>query len=213
MQIGVFDSGKGGEFIAEGLQKALPSYSFSVVNDREHVPYGSRSNEEVIELTTTAIAPLLATCPVIVIACNTATMAAIASLRRQFPNTHFIGTEPMVKPASIESVARHITVLATPLTLSSQRYSDLKSLYSNNLVIDEPSTLHWARAIEHGQGGTIELSELSQSIDNGSDAIVLACTHYLVLKNKLQRIFPGVTIYEPTRAIAEQIVRLADRLQ
>lgn len=212
MQIGVFDSGKGGEFIAEGLQKALPSYSFRVVNDRRHVPYGSRSNEEIVALTTAAITPLLATCPIIVIACNTATMAAISSLRRQFPDTFFVGTEPMIKPASTESLTRHITVLATPLTLASQRYSNLKSLYSPNIIIDEPSTLHWARAIEHNEADTIEFNDISRSIENGSDAIILACTHYLVLKDRLQRLFPNVTIYEPTLAIAEQVARLADKI-
>jgi glutamate racemase len=213
MQIGVFDSGKGGKFIAEGLRKALPAYDFTVVNDRENVPYGSRSNDEIIALTIAAVEPLIVTCPIIVVACNTATMAAIASLRSHFPQTRFVGTEPMIKPADAGSSTRHITVLATPLTLSSQRYNDLKSLYSHGLVIDEPSTLHWARDIEFNKSDTIDFSELAESIHQGSDSIILACTHYLVLKDRLQSRFPAVKIYEPTRAIADQIIRLADQLQ
>jgi glutamate racemase len=213
MQIGVFDSGKGGEFIAQGLQKVLPMYDFNVVNDRDHVPYGSRPNNEIIALTTRAIEPLIATCPIIVIACNTATMAAISSLRSQFPDTLFVGTEPMIKPASVTSLSGHITVLATPLTLSSQRYHDLTSQYSKGLIIDEPSTLHWARSIEFDEADMIDLSDIAASVQRGSDSIILACTHYLVLKDKLQQLFPTTTIYEPTRAIADQIIRLADQLQ
>ncbi len=213
MQIGVFDSGKGGAFIAEGLKKALPQHSFVVVNDRENVPYGSRTNDEIITLTSAAISPLIASCPIIVIACNTATMAAITALRASFPKTCFVGTEPMIKPANIDSRTRHITVLATPLTLASERYADLKALYSDGLRIDEPSTHHWARAIEYNQTDTINFTNLAQSIENGSDSIVLACTHYLALKDRLETRFPQVHVYEPTRAIAEQIVRLVDQIQ
>jgi glutamate racemase len=157
--------------------------------------------------------PLLATCPIIVIACNTATMAAITSLRAQFPGTLFVGTEPMIKPASAQSSAKHITVLATPLTLSSQRYNDLKSLYSHDLIIDEPSTLHWARSIEHGESDNIDFSDLTTSIEGGSDSIILACTHYLKLRDTIRTRYPTVTIYEPTLAIADQIVRLAHQLR
>ncbi len=213
MQIGVFDSGKGGEFIAEGLKRALPQHSFMVINDRQNVPYGSRTNDEIIALTSKAIAPLVPSCPIIVIACNTATMAAITALRTSFPKTHFVGTEPMIKPASIDSRTRHITVLATPLTLASERYADLKALHSEGLRIDEPSTLHWARAIEYDQTDSIDFANLAQSIDNGSDSIVLACTHYLTLKERLKTRFPQVHMYEPTRAIAEQIVRLTDQIR
>lgn len=208
MHIGVFDSGRGGELIAEGLARLLPDYEFIAVNDREHVPYGSRTNEEILALTSAAIEPLLSTCPIIVIACNTATMAAINDLRTRFPGTLFIGTEPMIKPAGELSVSRRITVLATPLTLQSLRYRNLVSQFADGLTIDEPSAHHWAKAIEDGKTDSISFAEVAESITNGSDTVILACTHYLALKDRLGAEFPSVNVLEPTDAIARQIERL-----
>lgn len=210
MKIGVFDSGRGGEFIAEGLRKLLPEHEFIVVNDREHVPYGSREDSEIIELTTKAIQPLLeARCPIIVIACNTATMAAIITLRAQFPETKFVGIEPMVKPAAAISTAHHTTVLATPLTLKSDRYQHLLREYASELIIDQPNAAGWAAAIENGEADTISFDEVAESVTNGSDTLILACTHYITLKDRLHSRFPGVHILEPTGAIARQVTRLA----
>lgn len=210
MKIGVFDSGRGGEFIAKGLQKLLPEHEFIVVNDRKHVPYGSREDNEIIELTTKAIQPLLgAQCPIIVIACNTATMAAIAALRTQFPAVKFVGIEPMVKPAGAISRTHHATVLATPLTLKSDRYQHLLREYGSELIIDQPNAAGWAAAIERGESDTISFDEVASSIASGSDTLILACTHYITLRKHLQTRFPSVNILEPTEAIARQVTRLA----
>jgi len=210
MKIGVFDSGRGGEFIAEGLRKLLPEHEFIVVNDREHVPYGSREDSEIITLTTKAIQPLLeARCPIIVIACNTATMAAITSLRAQFPETKFVGIEPMLKPAAAISTTHHATVLATPLTLKSDRYQHLLREYASELIIDQPNATGWAAAVENGEADTISFDEVAESVASGSDTLILACTHYITLKNRLQARFPDVNILEPTEAIARQVMRLA----
>lgn len=213
MKIGIFDSGRGGELIAAGLRTLLPDHDFVVINDRENVPYGSRTNEEIITLTTAALQPLLGTCPIIVIACNTATMAAITSLRESYPGTLFVGTEPMIKPAGETSVSRHVTVLATPLTLQSERYRLLKARYADGLKIDEPNTNHWARDVEEGRTNEIDLSGVATSIASGSDKIILACTHYLALKPRLETEFPNVEVLEPTAAIAQQISRLAAQVQ
>ena len=210
MKIGVFDSGRGGEFIAEGLQKLLPEHEFIVVNDRKHVPYGSREDSKIIELTTKAIQPLLdAACPIIVIACNTATMAAITTLRELFPRVKFVGIEPMVKPAAEVSATRHATVLATPLTLKSNRYQHLLREYGSELTIDQPNAAGWAAAIEHGEADKISFEEVAASVANGSDTLILACTHYITLKSRLHSRFPSVNILEPTEAIARQVTRLA----
>lgn len=213
MHIGVFDSGKGGELIAEGLRELLPEHDFIVVNDRANVPYGSRTNEEILALTSAAIQPLLPTCPIIVIACNTATMAAIAQLRERYPATLFVGTEPMIKPAGLLSTSRRVTVLATPLTLLSERYQLLKAQYADGLQIDEPSTHHWAKTIEEAAASTIHFDEIAASIDHGSDTIILACTHYLALKTRLSQEFPAIRVLEPTEAIARQVARLAVQIQ
>lgn len=210
MRIGIFDSGRGGEFIAEGLRALLPEHEFMVVNDRDHVPYGSRTDAEIISLTTAAIQPLLlAECPIIVIACNTATMAGITSLRESYPSVRFVGIEPMIKPAGEQTLTHHITVLGTPLTLTSDRYRHLKAAYGVHLTIDEPDSSGWASAIEHGHLDAISFDELATSITSGSDTIVLACTHYNALLPLLHERFPALRILEPTDAIARQVARLA----
>ena len=208
MKIGVFDSGRGGEYIAQGLRLLLPNDTFMVVNDSKNVPYGSRTEQQIIALTTTAIQPLItAGCRIIVIACNTATMVAIRQLRQQFPHITFVGTDPMVKPAAQHSTARHITVLATPRTLASQRYQQLVRQYAADIIIDQPDTSSWATCIESGNLA-VPTGGLSASIAAGSDTIVLACTHYIALASQLQAQFPHATILEPTHAIARQITRV-----
>jgi len=212
MKIGVFDSGKGGEFIAAGLGELLPEHEYLVVNDREHVPYGSRSDEEVTVLTLAAIQPLLAArCDIIVIACNSATMAAIATLRTTYPTVAFVGIEPMVKPAAAISKSGHIAMLATPLTLHSPRYQQLRTQYASTLTVTEPDTTGWAAHIEYDTPDSISFSELNDTVGNGCDVLVLACTHYLALRTRLARAFPNVLILEPTEAIARQITALAAR--
>ncbi len=208
MKIGVFDSGKGGEFIATGLRRLLPDHEYMVVNDREHVPYGSRSDEEVVALTDAAIQPLLDECGIIVIACNTATMAGITVLRKKYPDTKFVGIEPMVKPTAAISQNKHIAVLATPLTLKSQRYQQLRTQYATEVAIDEPDTSGWAAAIERGSLDDISFDELRECVTAGCDIIVLACTHYLSLQPRMSQEFPTVTILEPTEAIARQLAAL-----
>ena len=210
MNIGVFDSGRGGEFIAEGLKKLLPEHEYIVVNDREHVPYGSRTTGEVTALTDSAIQPLLdASCEIIVIACNTATMAAITTLRATYPATKFVGIEPMLKPAAAMSQTAHIAVLATPLTLQSKRYRQLVADYTNGVKVSEPNTAGWATAIEHNTPSQISFVELQELITAGCDILVLACTHYLALHSLLAHEFPHVQVLEPTEAIARQVVLLA----
>ena len=212
MKIGVFDSGRGGEFIAANLSQLLPELEFMVVNDHDNVPYGSRSEHEIIELTDAAIQPLItAKCPIIVIACNTATMAAIHILRKRYPHIEFIGTEPMIKPAAMSSQNRIVTMLATPHTIASTRYQQLKHSHGNNVVIHEPDTTEWASHIEHGRVDAIDLEVVGKSVALGSDTIVLACTHYLALIDNLSRRFPSVTVLEPSEAIANHLQKLVSR--
>lgn len=210
MKIGIFDSGRGGELIASGIKPLLPpTYEYMVVNDREHVPYGSRTNTEIIELAYHALAPLIdAQCDIIVIACNTATMAGIETLRTRHPGILFVGTEPMIKPADTMSISGRIIVLGTPLTVQSHRYRLLKQKYASGITVSEPDTSSWAAKIEYGESDTIDFSEISRLVAHGSDVIVLACTHYLALKNRFRSVFPDVQVLEPTNAIARQILRL-----
>jgi glutamate racemase len=127
MRIGVFDSGIGGKAVADTLKKLIRDAEVITINDREHMPYGSRKPSEIIKLTKTALQPLINSgCDAIVVACNTATTVAISSLRRSYPNINFIGIEPMIKPAAKITITNRIAVCATPGTLKSKKYHELK---------------------------------------------------------------------------------------
>lgn len=208
--IGVFDSGKGGHFVAQKLQKLLPDHMFRVVDDHEHVPYGDRSEREIIALTDAAIQPLLEKTAIIVIACNTATAVAIDSLRETYPDHQFIGYEPMIKP--ISTMTDHGIVLATGATRKSSRYQILKRAYAGDIRIDEPDTTGWAAMIERGETDEIDFSEVAERIDEGANVISLSCTHYLAIEERLQAAFPQVTVIEPTEAIAGRIKTIISRL-
>jgi glutamate racemase len=213
MKIGVFDSGKGGFLIAERLRELLPSHEFIVAHDSRHVPYGTRPASEILTLTDAALQPLLRECPVIVIACNTITTSVIHTLRERYPDTGFVGLEPMVKPASQLTRSGRLLILATPATLSSARYDILKRTHAGHAVIDEPSTGHWPRLIEDGHTETIDLSDVAASYHDGVDVVVLGCTHYLALIPRLKLMSDDVVILEPSAAIARRVQQLVDEVR
>ena len=211
MQIGVFDSGIGGEAVAARLRELLPQARVLTANDRPHVPYGSRSEEEVYQLTKQALRPLLeARCEAIVLACNTATAAAIDQLRSDYPSTAFVGLEPMVKPASVMSRSKKIVVCATPATLNSQRYSRLKADWAADVTVLEPDCATWAAIIERQATARVDLGQVISAVtQQGADVVVLACTHYHWIKPQVElAVGPQVTVLEPSDAIAAQIRRI-----
>ena len=208
MKIGVFDSGIGGSAVARQLATLIPDAEIISISDSEHIPYGSRPAEEIIELANVAIQPLIADeCDVIVIACNTATTVAINELRERHPSMKFVGIEPMIKPAATHTKTKHITVLATPATLQSQRYSNLKSEWAQGITVDEPDCTSWAGLIEDGKAQDIPIEDtVRQAITAGSDVIVLGCTHYHWLKERAQTAAGNsAVILEPSDAISRRI--------
>lgn len=208
MKIGVFDSGIGGQAVAEQLRVLIPDAEILSVNDSAHVPYGSRSPEEIISLTKHAIQPLLeASCDVIVIACNTATTVAIRELRETYPTMKFVGIEPMVKPAASLTESGRIAVLATPATLQSARYQELKDTWAKGVTIEEPDCSDWASLIEHEKSDQVPIeSVIEDLVSRDVDVIVLACTHYHWLKDRAELAAKGrAKILEPSDAISRRI--------
>lgn len=206
MNIGVFDSGNGGRFVARRLATLLPQHTYTVVSDPGHAPYGERTYEDIRGLTHAAIVPLIESCPLIVIACNTATAAAIDSLRATHPETIFVGFEPMIKPAADLTATGTITLLATHATAHAPRTHELIHNFASELTIETPATTDWARSIDRGQTDDIDLSEVRDTIARGSDVIIIGCTHYIALRTKLETM--GVSVLEPTEAIARRIEML-----
>ena len=211
MRIGVFDSGVGGKAVAGKLQELLPNAEIISVDDHDHVPYGDRTPENIIELTKIAIQPLLDMgCDAIIIACNTATTVAISSLRATYPSVNFIGIEPMVKPAATITKSKIIAVLATPKTLQSSRYKELKDTWAQGITILEPDCSDWAALIENNDSTKIQVeATTAKLLKEGVDVIVLGCTHYHMIKERIvDAAGDNVTVLEPTDAIANRIKSL-----
>lgn len=214
MKLGIFDSGTGGEAVAEALQITFPDAEITTVNDREHLPYGNRSASEIIELTDIAIQPLMQTdCDVIILACNTATAIAIETLRAKYPDQKFIGIEPMIKPAAEQTKSNVITVCATPATLASERYAELVKKYGSQLEIIEPDCSQWAYWIENNQLNRSHIEQtVNDACDKGADIIVLGCTHYHWIKDLITEIAAGrAQVLEPSEAIGRRVSHLLER--
>jgi glutamate racemase len=208
VKIGVFDSGIGGEAVAEKIQRLFPAAVVISVNDSENIPYGLKRRSEIIRLTMKAVKPLVEdACDAIVVACNTATTNAIGDLRETYPDVHFIGIEPMVKPAAKMTHTGVIAVLATPGTLSSQRYAELKRQWASHVTVIEPDCSTWADRIERGGADSIDVTTTVEELLRWQvDVIVLGCTHYHWLKDRIQAIAgPKVQVLEPSDAIGARL--------
>jgi glutamate racemase len=211
MKLGIFDSGIGGEAIASSLKKSFPDFDIQTVNDKHNVPYGSKTAEQVIQLTDTAIQPLLqSSCDIIVLACNTATAFAIETLRSKYPNQKFIGIEPMVKTAANLTKSKTVSVCATPATLASNRYGQLVKTYGSALDIIEPDCSDWARMIEDNKINHQAIKSTVESVcSKGADVIVLGCTHYHWIKDLIVEVADGsATVIEPSDAIANRVASM-----
>lgn len=213
MKLGIFDSGIGGEAVARSLRQAFPTAELLLVNDKAHLPYGNRTPEDIIQLTDTAIQPLLnAKCDVIVLACNSATAAAIETLRDRYQAQPFIGLEPMIKPACAQTTSGVIAVCATPATLGSDRYVRLKERYAGDIQVLEPDCSSWARMIEDNE---LNESHIEQTIEtacvSGADVIVLACTHYHWIREVIEKTAASrATVIDPSDAIVRQVTALLE---
>lgn len=211
MKLGIFDSGIGGEAIADALQLTFPNAKIITVNDRCHIPYGSKTADEVIKLTNVAIQPLLkAKCDVIILACNTATALAIDSLRTNYPNQKFIGIEPMIKTAAELTTSNIIAVCATPATLASDKYHQLVHKFGTNLQIIEPDCQSWAQMIEHNHiNNQIIYQTITDVCNRGADVIVLGCTHYHWIKDYIASLATShAKVIEPSEAIGRRVKEL-----
>lgn len=211
MRIGVFDSGIGGEAVASKLADSFPDADILTASDKEHVPYGNRSAQEILDLTDAAIQPLLASkCDIIVIACNTATAVAISMLRERYPKQSFIGLEPMLKPAATQTSTGVIAVCATPATLTSPHYLDAKQRHAASTRVVEPDCSEWARLIEANEMNRARIDAMvNECLAANADVIVLGCTHYHWIEEEIREAANGrAIILEPSEAIARRISEL-----
>jgi glutamate racemase len=206
-KIGVFDSGIGGLSVKKAVERALPEAEVLFRSDREHMPYGDKSPQEVLGYAVPILEDLVREgCEVIVIACNTVTTTLITELREQI-TVPLVGIEPMVKPAAEQTKTGIIAVCATPATLASKRYAWLKGTYAQGVKVIEPDCSRWAYMIEHNE---VNQAALAKQIDEvcaaGADVIVLGCTHYHWIQELIQAMTKGrAVVIQPKEAIGEQV--------
>lgn len=218
--IGVFDSGIGGLSILQALRTELPSEDFFYVADSGHAPYGERDPAHVIERSR-AITHYLREqhhIKALVIACNTATAAAIHVLRQEQPDLPIIGVEPALKPAALLSQTRRIGVMATQGTLSSAKFQTLlDSLKDQAAFICQPCS-GLASAIEAGDAEKIQSLSRQYTATLGPkdsvDTLVLGCTHYPFARDVLQDLVgPSVTLLDSGAPVARQTRRVLEARQ
>ncbi len=213
LPIGIFDSGVGGLTVLRHIREQMPSESLVYVADRHHLPYGEKS-DEFIRSRSLAIAEFLLSQPVkaIVVACNTATAAAVQTLRERF-ELPIIGMEPGVKPAIERSRNRIIGILATERTLGSGKFKMLLERHANDSELFIKPCHGWIEHIETGEQSTattrsIVEETLSPLLAKGIDTLVLGCTHYPFLIEEIREIAgDSVLIIDTGLAVASHLQR------
>ncbi len=211
---GIFDSGSGGLSVLREILRVLPREKFVYYADNANCPYGEKT-PEFIRNRCRAIAEYLISrgTQIIVVACNTATAAAISTLRKEYP-VRFIGMEPAVKPAALSSRTGVIGVLATAGTLKGCKYLTAKEIYEDDVKIVENVGQGFVELVENGilDGPLAEetvRASLQPLLDAGADRIVLGCTHYPFLREVIQRVAgPSVQVIDPAPAVARHLVEV-----
>lgn len=213
MKIGVFDSGVGGLAVVNAIKKALPGYEVDYREDRQNIPYGDKTPEQLHKLVLPIMQDMAKTCQVIVVACNTVTTTIIGKLRQELP-VPLIGIEPMIKPAAKLSKSGVIAVCATPTTLASKRYAELKKLYINDTKILEPDCSDWTQMIENNKVDKQKIHERIEGVvRQGADVIVLACTHYHWIKDEINKIVKGkAMVLQPEQPVIKQLKQVLEQI-
>ena len=215
MKVGVFDSGIGGLSVANAIRAELPDLDVHFVNDTQNVPYGSKSPEQLFELVLPILQSMVADgCQVIVIACNTVTTTIISKLREEL-SIPLVAVEPMVKPAAEMTRAKIIAVCATPTTLASPRYNELKREYAAGVTVLEPDCSQWSAMIEGNDINQDVITEQNESVcQQGADVIVLGCTHYHWIEGEIKQVADkyGAKVIQPEPALVAQLRKVLAQL-
>lgn len=221
--VGIFDSGLGGLSVLRHVRQQLPHESLIYIADSAYAPYGGKTEAEVLARTL-AIGDFLVAQGVkaIVVACNTATAAAIAALRQRYPEMPVVGVEPGLKPAARESQSRIVGVLATERTLASERFRALESSIAAStgvrfLARPCPGLADQVEKGELRSAATVALVRryIAPLIASGADVLVLGCTHYPFLTEVIRNVAHAVgasrlVIVDTGDAVARQLCRRLD---
>lgn len=215
--IGIFDSGVGGLSVFREIRKVLPDERYVYFSDNAHCPYGEKTREYIIERARAITETLLSKgADVIVVACNTATAAAIADLRERY-DVPFIGMEPAVKPAASCTKTGVVGVLATAGTLKADKYLTTRGKYAEEVRFVEHVGEGFVELVENGNTSGAEAERvvgksLIPLLEAGADTIVLGCTHYPFLTDTILKVasdhFPAqvISMIDPAPAVARHLL-------
>jgi len=218
--IGIFDSGAGGLSVFREIRKLLPDERYIYYSDNANCPYGEKSRDFITERTRAITRFLIEQgAEVIVVACNTATAASIATLRAEFP-VEFIGMEPAVKPAAARTRTGVVGVLATAGTLKATKYIDTREKWARNVTISENIGKGFVELVEKGivsgpEAEAVVSRSLIPILDQGADTIVLGCTHYpflseTILKTAAFHTDREITLIDPAPAVARHLLEIME---
>ena len=217
--IGIFDSGLGGLSVLSAVARASPGADLVYLADTAHLPYGSKS-DSFISARVLAIGRHLVErgCGTLVLACNTATAAALSALRQQHPGIPVVGVEPGVKPAAAASRSGAIAVLATESTARSERLATLIRAHAGGVAVHVAACPGWATRVEtlqpldaDPQFAAEVAAKMLPLLDAGIDRLVLGCTHYSFLAPLIERQVAGrAELVDVADAVARQVLRLSD---
>ncbi len=200
--------------MVKAIEQAIPGHQILLRKDKQHVPYGTRPPEEILNFVIPIFQELVNTgCEVIVVACNTVTTTLIQDLRERF-TIPLVAIEPMIKPAAQLTKSKVVAVCATPTTLASDRYAWLKLTYAQGIKVLEPDCSDWSLMIETKQVDQQKIAlRINEVLESGADVIVLACTHYHWIETEITELVNGkATVLQPEQAVIEQLRRVLAQL-
>ena len=216
--VGVFDSGVGGLSVIREIHKLLPLAPLYYIADQAHVPYGKRQLDEILAFSLSISRFLISKgASVIVVACNTASAAALSALRETLPGTPFVGMEPAVKPATQQTENGVVGVLATPATFQGRMYSTLVERFAQNVQLLTNTLPGLVEAVERGEldsPATRRILEaaIKPMLAEGVDTLVLGCTHFPFVLPLIRAIAgPDVKVIDPAPAIARRTAYLLEQ--
>ena len=225
---GFFDSGIGGTCILEAFKRLCPDVPTVYIADSANCPYGNKPAEEIVRLCEANTRKLLGQgCKLIVVACNTATAAAIDYLRAKHPTVPFVGIEPAVKPAALRSKSGVVAVLATQGTFNGRLYRETSARFAKGVTILATVADEFVLEVEKLRGVKVtqlqgaRLARLERIVRKriepliaaGADHIVLGCTHFPHLKPLIEKVAAGrATVVDPSEAVARQAKKLWEKL-
>ena len=217
--IGVYDSGFGGLSVWRELYRALPDESLIYLGDGKNCPYGSLPEERIREYAEQSVGELVRRgCKLIVVACNTATAAAITHLRERFSQIPIVGLEPAVKPACQMTKSRKVAVVATERSLGSEKFRRAVERYGEGVEVIKAVGEGFVEAVESNQEQSPATRQkvaavIEPLIKSGVDVIVLGCTHYPFLKSVIRNVVGerGVQIIDSGEAVEKRVESLLDK--